>query len=178
MSALVRLVLTSNGTKADFQSQCRMAMGGLDAVNSVVDFLAGLTGGQRIGAYLDWKVGAIQATGTITQTSTGAANGQTCTICGVTFTALTSGHVSTEATWDRNNSPTTSAANLAASINEYAPFSGMISAIAALGVVTVTCVVPGVVGNGLVMANVNLANTTFSSFASGTDGTAHSQDLR
>lgn len=153
-------------------------MGGLDALNSFIDYLAGLAGGQRMGALLSFKVGAIQASGTITQTSTGAANAQTCTIAGVTFTALTAGHVATEATWNRNNTVATSATNLAASINEYAPFSGMISAVAVLGVVTVTCVVPGVVGNGLVMANVNLANTTITSFASGTDGTAYSQDLR
>lgn len=155
-----------------------MAPGSLPALNNIVDFLAGLAGGERIGALLTWKVGAIQASGTIVQTSTGAANSQTCTILGVTFTALTSGHVSTEATWNRNNTVATSATNLAASINEYAPFTGIVTALASSGTVTITCVVPGLVGNGLVMANVNLANTTITSFASGTDGTAYSQDLR
>lgn len=176
MSSLQRLVITFNGTKADFQSQSNMAMGGLDAVNSFLDYLTGLTGGQRIGALLSWKVGALQAHGTITFASTGPLNGQTMTICGVTFTAKTSASLPNEFT--RSNTPSVDAVNLAAAINASADLVGIATASAALGVVTVTAVVPGLIGNGLVQANVDCANTTVVSFASGTDGTAYSQDLR
>lgn len=174
MSSLQRLVITSNGTKADFQSQCDQAPGGLPALNNIVDFLAGLAGGQRIGALLTWKVGAIQATGTIAFASTGPVNDQTCTICGVTFTAKTS--ASTSVQFTRSNTPAVNAVNLAAKLNAY--FTGIMTAAVSGDSVIVTAVVPGLIGNGLFMVNVDLANTTITSFANGTDGTAYSQDLR
>ncbi len=176
MSSLQRLVITSNGTKADFQSQCDMSPGKLPALNNIVDFLAGLAGGQRIGALLTWKVGAVQATGTITFTSTGPTNAQTMTLCGVTITAVTSATLKNQFT--RSNTPSVDATNLAAAINASPDLTGICTAVAALGVVTVTAVVPGLIGNGLVTANVDLSNTTIVSFANGSDGTAYSQDLR
>lgn len=172
MSSLQRIVITSPLTAVGFSSECNLAPGQLPALQNLTNYLESLAGGNQ-SASLAIKVGAVQASGTITQTSTGAANAQTCTICGVTFTAVTSGHAAGQASWNRSNTVATSATNLAQAINDYVAFQGMVSATAALGVVTVTAVVPGKIGNGLVMANVDLANTTFSSFASGTDGTAY-----
>lgn len=176
MSSFQRLVIESNGTKADFQSQCNMAMGGLDAVQSVVDYIAGLAGGQRIGAQLFWKVGAVKASGTITVSSTGPTNGQTCTIAGVTLTAKTTGAGTNE--FNINASATVVAANIAAAINASPDLLGIVKATSALGVVTVTAEVPGAIGNGLVIVNVNLSNAVFVTLASGSDGTAYSQNLK
>lgn len=175
MSSLQRLIITSNGTANDFKSVCDLSPGQLPAAVNFLDYIGALTGGNQM-AKLDFKVGAVQASGTITQTSTGAANNETCTICGVTFTAKTSGATGNE--WNRNNTVSVSAANLATAINASADLTGIVTALASEGVVTLTAVVPGLIGNGLVMANVNLANTTIVSFADGSDGTAYSLDLR
>ncbi len=176
MSSLVRLVLTSNGTKADFQSQSDMAMGGLDAVNSVVDYLSGLSGGQRIGALLTWKVGAIQAAGTLTVAAGGSANNEACTILNVTLTGKTASTANNEFTVSATAA--TQAANMAAAINASTDLAGKVTASANLGVVTITSIVPGLLGNGFQLDVGTLANVTKSAFAGGTDGTAYSQDLR
>lgn len=108
---------------------------------------------------------AVAASGTITQTSTGAANGQTLTVAGVTFTARTSGATGNE--WNRSNTVATSATNLAAAINASSSLTGIATAAAAAGVVTVSAAQKGLMGNALVMANVDCSNTTVVSFANG-----------
>jgi phage tail sheath gpL-like len=173
--SLVRLVIDSEGSTDSFKSVCNLAPGSLDAANNFVNYLAGLIGGSLQGSSLAFQVGAVQATGSIVQSSTGAANNQTLTICGVTFTAKTSGASGNE--WNRNNTVATSAANLAAAINASEDLTGIVTATADSGTVTLTAVVPGLIGNGLVAANVDCANTTVNSFADGEDGTAYTIDL-
>lgn len=109
--------------------------------------------------------GAIPASGTVTFTSTGPTNNETMTIAGITFTAKTSGATGNQ--FNISVTPATVAANLAAAINGSSSLSGICTATSALGVVTVTAYNAGLIGNGLVMANVNLANTTVVSFANG-----------
>lgn len=173
--SLVRLVINSNGTAADFKSQCNLAMGGLDAANSFADYIGGLIGGNLISASLDFAVGAVQAQGTVTFASTGPTNGQTCTLCGVTFTAVTSGATGNQ--FNISATPAVVAANFASAVNAATSLKGLITATSLLGVVTVTAAVPGTVGNGLVIANVNLANATFSTLAAGAEGTPYSISL-
>lgn len=168
--ALVRLVIDSNGTEADFKSECNLAMGGLDAVQSFANYIGGLQGGIQIGADLAFKVGATQATATIT--STGAATAaQTMTLLNVTLTAVASGPVQNE--FVPSATVGTQAANIAAAINASASFAGKVTAVANAGVVTVTSVVPGLIGNGLQIADVDLANVAVAGFSGGTDGTAY-----
>jgi len=176
MSSLQRIVLTYNGTADDFKSESNLAMGGQDALNNFIDYLGGLQGGAQLGAKLDFNVGAVKASGTITVATGGSTNNQTMTICGVTLTAKTSSTANNEFTISATAA--TQAANMAAAINASTNLAGIVTATSALGVVTVTAVVPGKIGNGLVMANVNLSNVTAVSFANGIDGTAYSIDLR
>lgn len=173
--ALVRLLIDSNGTTADFKSQCNLAMGGLDAANSFADYIGGLLGGSIIGASLSFAVGAVQAAGTVTFASTGPTNGQTCTIAGVTFTAVTSGATGNQ--FNISATPATVAANLASAINAATSLAGIVTASSNLGVTTITSVVPGTIGNGVVIANVDLSNATFSTLANGANGTATVIDL-
>lgn len=178
MSSNVRLILVSNGTAADFTSECPLSMGGVDAVTNFGAYVDGVAGGANIGASFAFQVGATQATSTFTFTSTGPTNGQTCTICGVTFTAVTS-----DATGNQFNisaTPATVAANLASAINAATSMAGIVTATSLAGVCTLTAVVPGLIGKGLVAANVNLSNTSVASFAasSPSDGTAYSINLR
>lgn len=175
MSSLQRLIIDFQGTTADFKSICDLSPGQLPALNNFSDFIGGLLGGATQGALLSFAVGATQASGTVTFASTGPTNGQTCTIAGVTFTAVTSGATGNQ--FNISATPATVAANLASAINAASSLSGILTATSALGVVTVKPVVPGKIGNGIVMANVNLSNTTIVSLTGGTDGTAYTIDM-
>lgn len=167
MSSNVSLFITSNGTVDDFKSQCNLSPGGLPAANNFVDYLSGLTGGNVSGAQLKFLVGGTCAVGSITQTSTGAANGETLTVAGVTFTARTSGATGNE--WNRSNTVATSATNLAAAINASEDTKYTVYCTASGGVVTVNVLQPGTIGN-LVLITESCSNTTRVSPAGGTDG--------
>jgi hypothetical protein len=172
--SLVRLVIDSNGTADDFKSQCNLAMGGLDAANNFVDYVAGLTGGNMMGADLAFKVGAVQATATLTVSSTGSANDETCSICNVTFTAKTSGATGNQ--FNISSTPATQAANMVAAFNASADLAGKVVASRVDAVVTLTAVVPGLLGNGLQISE-GLTNVALSAFANGSDGTAYNINL-
>lgn len=172
MSSYVRLVIDSNGTSDDFKSQSNLAPLAQAALVNFANYINGLAGGAMIGADLFFKVGAVKASGTITTASTGSTATQTMTIAGVTLTAVASGATNNQ--FNVSTTPGTQATNIAAAINASTTLAGRVTATAALGVVTVTAEVPGLIGNGLVMANVNLANVTVVNFANGLDGTAYS----
>ena len=174
MSSLQRLVITSNGTAADFKAQCNLAPLGLPAVNNIVDYFAGLAGGNVAGASLAWKVGAVQATATLTVAAGGSSDSETCSICNVTFTAKTSGATGNQ--FNISATAATQAANMAAAFNASSNLTGKVTASAALGVVTLTSVVPGLIGNALQISE-SLSNVTLSSFAGGDDGTAYTISL-
>lgn len=164
------VIQTPLATKASLASVCNLAPGQIPAMENLLNYLNGVVSGQYP-AQLTIDQGSVAASGTITQTVTGAANGQTLTVAGVTFTAKTSGAGANE--WNRSNTVATSATNLAAAINASTGLTGVVTASASLGVVTVTAVIPGVESNGLVQANVDCANTTVVSFAGGSDGTQY-----
>lgn len=174
MSSLQRLIITSVGTAADFKSLCDFAPGKLVALNNFIAYLGGLSGGAIPGASLAFQVGAVQAAGTITSTGTATA-AQTMTLLNVTLTARASNPAANE--FVVSATPAVQAANIAAAINASASFAGKVTASALEGVVTVTSVVPGSVGNGLQIVNVNLGNVTVGAFANGADGTATTIDL-
>lgn len=174
--ALVRLVLNSQGTADDFKSQSPLAVLGRDAINNFIAYIAGVNGGSMPGADFDFNVGAVQATATITSTGT-AANDETMTLAGQTITAKTSGAVAADGEFNISGTVGTQAANIAAAINAMPALVGIVSAVANAGVVTVTAAVPGLIGNGLQIADVDLANVAVSAFSGGLDGTAYSIDL-
>jgi len=166
-----RIVLESPLSAVGFKSVCNLAPGPYEGLQALQNYLGGVSGGQEA-AKLTVLVGAVKAAGTVTFTSTGPTNGQTCTLAGVTFTAQTGAATPGDATFQINATPATVAANLAAQINAYAAFAGVLSATSLLGVVTITASVPGLVGNFMAaLANVNLSNTSFASWSGGLDGT-------
>jgi hypothetical protein len=173
--SLQRLIINSDLSAVGFKSVCDLSMGGNDALNNFADYIGGLLGGNYM-ALLSFAVGAVQASGTVTFASTGPTNGQTCTIAGVTFTAVTAGATGNQ--FNISATPATVAANLVTAINASTSLSGIVTASSVLGVVTITSVVPGTIGNGIVIANVNLSNTTFVTLSGGDNGTAYSIDMR
>lgn len=86
---------------------------------------------------------AVFATGTITLSSFVATD--TVTIAGVVLTCVASG--ATGAQFNVGGTDTLTAVALAAKINAYTPTNQIVSATSALGVVTLTCLVPGTIGN-------------------------------
>lgn len=174
--SLQRLVINTgaSGSVDDFKSECDLVPLALPGLQNFENWLSGVSAGLRSGLF-SFNVGAVQAVGSITQTSTGAANDETLTVAGVTFTAKTSGATGNQ--WNRSDTVATSATNLAASINASADTNIYVSASASEGVVTVTVLQPGVLGN-LVTITESCANTTCVTPAGGTEGTLYTLDLR
>lgn len=173
--SLILLQIDSNGTANDFKSECNLSMGGLDAANSFVDYIAGLTGGNMIGASLGFKVGAVQASATFTVSGAGSANGQSGSLLNVALDAVTSGADPDAGEFNISATPATQAASMVLAIN--AVLGDKVLASSNLGVVTITSLVPGVLGNGLEISAGDLANVAVGAFAGGTDGTEYTIDL-
>lgn len=138
-----------------------------DSIQRISSYFAAIAGGPFAGSCVV-TTGAVQATGLITVTSTGPTNGETITIANTVFTAETSGATGNQ--FNINASATVVAANIAAAVNASADMAGIVTATSALGVVTLTAVAPGNIGNGLALAE-SATNTTVTAFASGDDGT-------
>lgn len=115
------------------------------------------------------EVGVVNATATVTISSTGPTNTETMTIANGTITA-TSGTPSGDQI-KTNASATVVATELAALINSSSTWAGIVTATSAIGVVTVTAVTAGAVGNGLEADAGNFANTVVVGFSGGSDGT-------
>lgn len=111
--------------------------------------------------------GPAAATATITSTGS-ASNNETALVCNQTLTAKTSGAVAANGEFNISGTVGTQAANIAAAINAVAALKNQVVATAALGVVTITSLVPGTIGNGLQISE-SLTNVTATAFAGGTD---------
>lgn len=167
-----RIVINTPITADDFKSICPLAALGLPALQSLEQYFAMLQGGLQSTTSLKVLVGAVQAAGTFTFSSTGPANDETCIVAGVTFTAKTSGATGNQ--FNISATPATVASNFAAAVNASSSLSGIVTASALLGVVTLTAVVPGLVGNGLYCSAGTLSNTVVVTPAGGSDGTEYS----
>jgi hypothetical protein len=111
--------------------------------------------------------GPVAATATITSTGS-ASNGETALVCNQTLTAKTSGAVAANGEFNISGTVGTQAANIAAAINAVAALKNQVTASALAGVVTITSLVPGTIGNGLQISE-SLTNVTATAFAGGTD---------
>lgn len=168
MASFQRLVIQSAGTAADFKSVCNLAPLGLPALQNFENYVGAVLGGNE-SAKFTFDVGAVKASATMT--STGAATAaETFTILNVTFTARASGATGNE--FNLSAVVATQAANIAAAINASANLVGKVTAVAALGVVTISAVVPGLIGNGLQFSEA-LTNVTITQFLGGLDGTEY-----
>lgn len=115
-----------------------------------------------------FKIGTVNATGTLTMTGAATA-AQTLTIANITFTAETSGATGNQ--YNLSSTVAIQAANIAAAVNGSANLANLVTATAALGVVTLTAFTGGVEGNGLQLSAGNTSNMTAGAFAGGSNGT-------
>jgi phage tail sheath gpL-like len=124
----------------------------VEMLNRLINFLAGIAGGAYAGTSLRYSTAAVKASGTVTCAAVQADD--TVTINGQTFTAKASG-----ATGDQWNitalDNTATAAALAAAINASttAGVTGIVTATSALGVVTISAIQSGKVGNAISLAS-------------------------
>jgi phage tail sheath gpL-like len=128
---------------------------GNELVRAIITHLQGvLSGAKRASTIKVWPDGAdpVQASGTVTCASVAAAD--TVTINGVVLTA--SSTPSGEAQFEIDGTDAQDAAALAAIINAHSTLQYVVSASAAAsGVVTITALQPGVIGNAITLASSN-----------------------
>lgn len=167
------IIIETEQSADSFKSNCNLAPLGLDAVNNLAEYIVGVAGGQYPSSIVA-NVGAVKATGTIVTSAGGSANNETMVLCGVTLTAKTAGAVPADGEFDISATAATQAANIAATINVMEEFTGILSAeVTSGGTVTVTASIPGVIGNGLFMEDVDLANVVVTTFSGGSNGTSY-----
>jgi phage tail sheath gpL-like len=135
------------------------------AGHKLMSFVRSLMSGNRP-AKVQIGAGAVQATGTVTLVSFVAND--TVTINGVVLTGKAS--PATEAEFACGVSDTADAAALAAAINVHSTLSLILSATSALGVVTITALKPGLLGNCVTLAISAHGSVSAARMASGTDG--------
>lgn len=108
-------------------------------------------------------VNSTAATGTITLSSTGPADGNTVVIGGQTFTFKTTPSAATDIQIDGGANNTTTAASAVTKINAN---STVVSATSALGVITLTARTTGTAGNAITLtkvgANIAVSGATLS----------------
>jgi len=135
------------------------------AIDNIAAFIQAQVLGRGIGVVI--YTGGVAATGSVTFTGRPTAD-ETLTICNTTLTAKDSGANGTTQFNTDASVVATTATNLAACINANTTLNKQVSATAALGVVTITALIPGVVGNGFDLTE-GMTNTTKSAFASGAE---------
>jgi len=140
-------------------------------ITDVINLCSGIQGG-AIDADFDVLDTPIQATSTLTLDATGQVADETFVICGVTFTAKDSGATGPQFDISTTDVAVT-AANIAVAVEASveAALVGVVTTTSALGVVTFTCDVPGLVGNGLALSE-SLTQATAVDFTGGTNGTS------
>lgn len=125
----------------------------------IVDFLKKVVSGSHP-ASVKTRVNSVKASGTITLSSHVATD--TVTISGVTLTADTD--------YDVGGDDSETADNLAAAILADTDLDGLVTATAASGVVTVTALVPGELGNAVTLAISAHGSVSAARMAGGTNG--------
>lgn len=165
MSSLHLLQIQTNQSKTQFESLVNKG----DAkccLQDFINFLQGVQGGVYR-AYGGFALGAVQATATLTVSSTGSTATEIMTICNVVFTARASGATGNE--FNISSTPATQAANMAAAINASADLTGKVVATVNGAVVTITATIAGLSGNGLQISE-GLTNVALVEFAGGSNG--------
>lgn len=171
---ITTLELITDLSAADMNEKLGVADSGPHRiVGRVENVLQGVVSG-RVGANMKVTVNALKASGTVTLASVLAAD--TVTVAGTVFTAVSGTPVGAQ--FDISGTDTADAASLVAAINAHATVSKYVVASSALGVVTLTAVVAGHLGNLVTLASSNGTRLAVSAaaLAGGSNATAYSFD--
>lgn len=171
MASKVRMDLSIPVSEATFTARTRpMNSDSRRSFNGLANYMSAMAGDPYIGS-MHMVTGAVQAYGLITSGGI-ATDADTITVANVELLAKTSGAVPADGEFDISAVVATQAANIALAINSVPELAGIVTADSALGVVTVTAVAPGAMGNGLQLSE-NANNVTVTAFAHGVDGTTY-----
>jgi hypothetical protein len=169
IQSTLTIVLSSPRTQAQLGPFVKDASNNRLECTAIEHLFRRLNGGLESGSFqVTTSASApVQASGTVTVVNGSVTANDTVTIGATVLTAKTSGAVGPQ--FNIGASGTITAANLAAAINANCPVA---SATSAAAVVTVTCNVPGIVGNWVPMATSHTAAFTLSAatLASGAGG--------
>jgi acetylglutamate kinase len=135
------------------------------AAVKLVDYVQKCVSGSRAGV-VQTRINAVKAAGTITLSSHVATD--TVTVNGISFACVASG--ATGAQYNVGADDTATAVALAAALNANTTLDGMIIATASLGVVTVTSLIPGEIGNAMTIAISAHGTVSGARLAGGTNG--------
>jgi len=168
------LILTHEDTSLSLRQRLNFnANNREENIINLMKYLEGVRNGSYGNLTTEARLGETAATATIT--STGAATAtETVTINGVVFTAVASSPSANE--FILHATVATQATNLANAINASTTAGVLnVTASAAAGVVTLTCDIPGTVGNAMTlsesMSNVTVSGANFAGGASDSDVT-------
>lgn len=173
MSTMVRLDLTLPSNEATFIAKTLpINTDGHRSFVNLSTYLAAIAGATYSGKCHE-VTGAIQALATLTVSAGGSMNSETMSLANITLTAKTSGADPTAGEFNISATAATQAASMVTAINTVAGLKGIVTATNVLGVITLTSVVPGAVGNGLQLSesltNVAITNV-FGAVTLGVDG--------
>ncbi len=161
-----QLVISLDETSANVQRDLYAETGLKELAGlKITDFFKKVISGIHP-AVIQTKINAVKATGTITLSSHVAND--IVTVNGIAFTCKTSGATGNE--YNVGVDDTATAVNLAAALNANTTLDGMIVATSALGVVTVTALVPGELGNAVTLAISAHGSVSAARMAGGTNG--------
>lgn len=169
MSSKQTMILSVPVSAQTFMDKVRIsASSSRQSFNRIASYMEAIAGGPYAGS-MSIAQGAVQAAGSVTFTGRPTAD-QTMVVCNTTLTAKDSGADGTTQFNTSGSDVGVTATNLAACINANTTLNKIVSASSALGVVTITAIVPGVVGNAFQLSE-GMDNTTASAFANGSNGT-------
>lgn len=165
-----KIVVTTPDSAAMVLDQLNPQSGAsaLDSVSNIVRYFGGLADGAFYFTSIVENIGEVQATGLLTMTGAATA-AQTLSIGNVTFTAETSGATGNQ--YNLSSTVAIQAANIAAAVNASPNLTNIVTAKSALGVVTLTSVLGGTVGNAIQLSAGNTSNMTATAFSGGSNGT-------
>jgi phage tail sheath gpL-like len=169
MAIVNNIKITCDLTEADAASKMYAADGKICMVK-LATYLTSLAGGIE-SANVELALAAGVASGTVTLASVNVSD--TVTIDGVVFTAVASG--ATGAQFNQGGTDTADAASLVTAINANSTLDGRVIATSSLGVVTITALEPGELGNSISLASSNGTRLAVSAAAlsGGTNGTEY-----
>lgn len=161
-----QLVIAHDETSANDQRDLYAETGLKELAGlKIVNFMKKVVSGSHPASVLT-RINSVKATGTITLSSHVATD--TVTVNGITFTCVASGATGNQ--YNVGADDTATAVNLVAALNANTTLDGMIVATSALGVVTVTALVPGELGNAITLAISAHGSVSAARMAGGTNG--------